>query len=186
MSVTGDLFAPRPAPAAGPPGGVAKLLARDEVLADARREFRARIGDGATCPVCDRHAREYRRPLTRAMVEVLAWVYRLGVLRSGSRAAPAPIHVTRELLAVGRNAVAQEYSKLRFWELLAPVDGAEGMWRVTPLGVEFLEGRASVPAHVVIFDNTRVRVDDRRIRVDDALGVRFDLDALLAGAAGGE
>jgi len=153
-------------------------------LDEARKLFFSELDRGTCCVLCGRHAKRYKRKLNSGMARMLIHLYRM------STDLPAEqdgwMHVSHVFLGLGRNAVAQEYSKLRFWSLLEerPNDNPEipgsGYWRVTSLGASFAQGHVSVPRHVYVYDNVCTGVSEERTTIQDALGDKFNYEELMA------
>lgn len=62
-------------------------------------------------------------------------------------------------------------------------------WRLTTRGREFAEGRTRVPKYVYVYDGlvlARPNTDEARkaITIHDALGKKFDYDAVIRGTEG--
>jgi hypothetical protein len=152
-------------------------------LAQARRELWVELREGVstTCPCCEQTAKVYRRALHAEMARLLIKLFWLGggALREW-------VHV-QKLYTRGSSG---DYAKLRFWGLVEPSDhrtqeqNAAGHWRVTERGVDFVLGRISVQSHVLVYNNQKVDDDhEARITITDALGDRFDYQALMASDA---
>lgn len=154
-------------------------------LDEARDEFRAQLlkGKHVECPCCDRRVKIYRRKLNAGMALLMLWAYRY---TEKKRPANGWIHVSKVLLGGKVNAVAQEYSKLRFWGLLVPAesDGSSihGHWRVTDAGARFARGEVRIPSHAIVYDNHLLELDSTKlVSIRDALGDRFDFGELMSG-----
>ena len=150
-------------------------------LAEARLWLGQRIRKkGADCPCCDRYAKAYNRKLNAGMAVSLIRLYRLGPPGDW-------VHLTKRLLEERKNAVAQEYSKLRFWSLAESYEGADktkrssGYWRITDTGVQFVLGQVRVPRKVVVYGNQLVSWSSEATTIKEALGDKFDYDELMSG-----
>jgi len=95
------------------------------------------------------------------------------------------LHVSKEFLKWKKNAVAEEYSKLRFWGLLEPMPNGDptvpgtGYWRITDLGREFVEDKVEISRHVFVFDNKVIDASQEWTSIRNALGDKFDYDELM-------
>ena len=151
-----------------------------KVLSDLQAWIRARWRRGCRCPACGQSVKLYKRTLNRGMASVLIDIYK--VCREQN---VEYLHVSEHFLGQKDNAVAREYSKLRFWGLLEEEPGERengngtGRWRVTPLGEAFVKGRVLVPRSVLVFNNQLEGVSDERTTVRQALGRAFDYDELM-------
>lgn len=141
---------------------------------------------GAVCPCCDQLVKHYPRSIHSSMALTLILV---------TRRTRDFVHVARLLASAGfkpelvaATAGGGDFSKLRFWNMVEAqtglrVDGSNrnGFWRVTPLGVDFVNDRIKVPRRVVLFDNRFLRFEDLNdlIGIRDCLGDRFDYRKLM-------
>lgn len=154
-------------------------------LEAARQQFWRDIERGTDCLLCGRHAKLYKRKLNSGMARMLIVLFNMSLDLPPE--ANGWVHVSRILLQSGVNAVAQEYSKLRFWGLLEerPNDNPEtpgsGFWRVTLLATNFVRGLTSVPRRVFVYDNQCLGHSDERTTIQEALGDRFNYEELMAG-----
>lgn len=156
-------------------------------VAEAQSWLRDRVNDGERCPVCTQWAQTYRRTINAGMARSLVEMWRVGGL--------TPVHVPTQI-----GARSREEGKLAYWELAEPCGNAvtpdtapdvaehfagrdRGWWRVTAKGRDFALGTTTVPQYAVVFDGRVLGHDGKPITIRDALGTRFDLDALLAGVA---
>jgi hypothetical protein len=138
------------------------------------------------CPCCTRRVKMFKRKLNSGMASILVWIYRVTPTMGDDE---GWLHVTKTLLEHRSNAVAKEYSKLRFWGLLEPrPKGLEdrekrgsGYWRITQKGRAFCRGEVSVPRHAYIFDNQLFGHGSEETTLREALGDRFDWDELMSG-----
>lgn len=160
MAEQGSLF--------GPP-------ARD-TLAEARRQVEHGRADGVTCPCCGQFAKTYRRKLNSSMAYALLVI---------ARRTDDWFHLF-DFLAKQR-VKASDAPSLRHWGLIEEKgegkdDGnpRAGFYRVTELGRAFAGGRASVPRHMLIYNDQLLGFSEERIAIREALGDRFDYDELMS------
>lgn len=163
-------------PPGGPAGGGAMSLPGWTPLDEAKAWLRARLATGARCPCCDQRAQMYRRPIGAAMAALLIRAWRL----HGTE----PFHLPTLDGTRGGDA-----SKLRYWGLLVeegdsrPDGGRAGWWHVTARGAAFIAGDLAVPRYALVYDSRPFGLDGPAVTVRDALGTRFDYEALLRGDA---
>lgn len=161
-----------PGPVAAPAPRRAGLVL---TVGQARRWLRARLREGATCPVCDQHAQTYRRKITKPMVNALIAMARAGAL-TGWRHMPTVVGAHRA-----------DEAKLAYWGLLEEErtlrddGGRAGYWRITPRGEAFLKGDLSVPKYALVYNGQCVGHEGERVTAEDCLDHQFDLAQLLAG-----
>lgn len=145
-------------------------------IAEASSLFRARLAEGAPvkCPCCKRIGRIYRRRLNAGMARVLVRFYQL---------ADGWLHV-RDIFG-GLGQKHRDWPLLRLWGLVEPRtkhtkdEPSRGFWRLTEKGRAFVEGRASVPKFVFVFDGERTGASEDVTDIGGALGKRFDYAELM-------
>jgi hypothetical protein len=146
-------------------------------LGEARDELRPLVmGPGAVCPCCKRFAKRYKRSINASMARGLIKLYRAG-------AADDYVHVPEVLPTLWGGDAA----KLRYWGLITEHPtrrddgGRAGYWRITPLGVDYLHGTASVPKYVWVYGRRCLGIaPGPRAYIADALGEPFNLAELMA------
>jgi len=153
------------------PAGQGDLFPPERTLADAQAEVQRRRRDGLQCPCCAQYVREYVRSLNARLIRSLVRLYDYDVQH------PRVWFDYSNRAAAGE---AREHSLLRWWNLIEPCEGQPGWWRITAAGRAFVEGRSTVPAAVVVFNNQRVGFAGRDVTIHEALGTRTTLEALRA------
>jgi len=159
------------------------LFAARQTVDEARAAVLAGARDGGcVCPCCGRFVRVYRRRLHAEMARFMIRLYRLDC-RTGVQ-----WHSTREVLGDrGGNKASTDATYLIHWGLIERSDAENtagapaGMLRLTPLGVAFVERRATAPSHVALLNNERLADDQdaAEIGIDTALGKRFSYDEMM-------
>ena len=154
-------------------------------LEEAKDWLRARVRKGAKCPCCGQFAKVYARSINGAQAATLIDLYHLGKTRGFD----VWIQVEQELNNQHRRIRSNEYSKLRFWNLIeqhprAEVDGrpklkSTGLWRVSEPGIAFVERRHRVKEKALIYDNRKIGMEGDEIGIVDALGTQFDYSELM-------
>lgn len=151
--------------------------------------FRSRLDKGTVCGCCGRFGKRYKRALNSGMAAMLVRIY-----AHSRKLAPETggwIHVSKELvdeLGAGQfsNPIGREYSKLKHWGLLEQKDPpkgkgkGDGLWRITLAGQDFVEGKASVPRHIYLYDGRLDGFSDEVTTIRSALDDRFSYAALMA------
>jgi hypothetical protein len=118
------------------------------------------------CPCCRKPAHKSRRHITRKMCVTLVKMYLQ--------------HTTS---TKGLRDGNGDYAKLRHWGLVEQV--SYGRWRLTPLGGEWLRGRAEVRRTAITYNKCLVRFDDGPMTVFDCYGNRAAFAAMVARVKGG-
>jgi len=140
----------------------------------------AEPGESVDCPVCLRPHRSYRRKLNSGMAATAIKLYRLG----GGNAMDW-VNVVR--LFPDTTHRGGEWAQIRHWGLAMPRDkrnhaqNSPGDWRLTPLGVAFVEGRLEVPRYIETRDGVLLGKSDETTSIMGALGNAFDYAELLRG-----
>jgi hypothetical protein len=157
-------------------------LGEDVTLEDAKAWLRERLDAGERCPCCKQRAQLYRRTITAEMGWVIVTAYRL----HGGGPAGAWFHLPTLYPKRGDSA------KLGLWglieeerEVIREDGGRAGWWRVTDQGARFARGEIEVPRYALQYDSRLFGFEgeDRPVTIRDALGTKFDLQALLDGRA---
>lgn len=145
-------------------------------LDDARAWLFGRADEGVHCPCCTQFAKVYRRKLTGSIARVLIAMWR----EAGRDWVYLP-----DIRSAG-----QDEAIARYWGLIEPYpdarryDGSSrvGWWRLTPLGVQFVQNDALIPKYASIYNGNLVSLDAREhISIIDALGTKFNYSDLMGG-----
>lgn len=150
----------------------------EEYVVKVRADFFDRLADlkDHQCPVCDAKCKMYKRKLNAGMVRSLLAIRRK--LREGN-GEDGWLHVSKAFLEDKENAVAGEYSKLRFWNLLEEKSSNSGWWRLTEFGEQFVQGNVSVPKHAYIYHNELWGVGEELTDIIEAAEDKFDYHELM-------
>ena len=147
----------------------------------ARAELFGNLDRGSKCPCCGQVAKAYPRALHSGMAAFLIWLCREHVQAGDWIDVPkrAPRWVMQRV---------RDFSILRMWNLIEkqPAKSGEpnrgnGWWRPTLRGHTFAEGKARVPRKVVTYNGEARRFEGPDIEIREALGTKFDFDALWSG-----
>jgi hypothetical protein len=145
------------------------------LLGDARAWVeKMRPRQAVKCPCCGLTNKVYKRALTTSMLRHLFDLYRWATedIRGSSR-----------WYVLGRAGYGTgDASKLLYWGL-AERHGKERdrKYRITTLGVSFVNGARKVPSHVYVFDGECIGHTDELVDIGQALGTKFDYDELMRG-----
>lgn len=145
---------------------------------------------GAICPACDGKVKVYLRALRGSMVASLIHIFQASWIRMATHAEVRWIdRAPAYLRARGCNAT-NDAALLRHWGLIEfqPGDRGDGsvrtgVWRITPLGVEFVCGTRGVHRYAILSNQECLGLDGPLVTVKDALGSRFDYRELMGAAA---
>jgi hypothetical protein len=156
-------------------------------LAEASTWVKERIRRGAVCPCCDQLAKIYKRKLNSSMA------YALLLIRLAFRTQTDWLHVPEYLTKVVRTKAKAttrggDWAKLVHWKLIVPKDdeirgdGSKraGFYKITDLGIAFVDGRAKVPKHVFLYAQKCLGVSEEMTTIDEALGDKFNYSDLMS------
>lgn len=150
----------------------------ETLLSEARQQVMARReGRGTTCPCCGQGVRLYKRCFTSGMARALIWLYRQG---GDARFVHVPHDAPRFVLESGGY-----FALMKKWGLIDEPANEEatkrksGCWRVTALGVEFVEARRAIPLRVHVYSNAVVGWSEELVTITAALDKRFDYAQLM-------
>lgn len=137
-----------------------------------------RLDQGTECPACGQHVQRYRRKLDSGMARVLIQMYQR------QKAPDRWVHIP-SLGTPGGDPI-----KNRHWGLIEKRDEVRddgspraGWWRLTDLGIRFVEGQVRIAKYAYLYSGICTGLDDSEmISITDALGTRFNYDELMRGA----
>lgn len=143
-------------------------------LADARAELRKLVRDGAECPCCTQFAKVYRFAFNGAMAVGLIRMYRTG--------GQEWVHVPDLRLPGGHMLKARYWGLIEKPPELVRDDGSKrvGIWRMTDAGAAFVNDRARILSHAVIYNNRCLRLVGDPMTIRQLLGKRFDYGELMS------
>jgi hypothetical protein len=151
-------------------------------LGEARDELRELVERGHECPCCRQFAKIYRRKLPVATCRVMIELYRLGAWDEYVYL----LNVLDEMTGIAHQG--GYVTMAHWWRLMEQQpgereDGSDhvGWWRLTPLGVQFVRGEATVPKYARLYDGRRMGLSGEPVTISDCLGHRFDYGELMAG-----
>jgi hypothetical protein len=155
-------------------------------LAEAREQLARRLDEGDACPCCDQFAKVYERRLTAPTGRVLI---AMGHARhnaiDGWIDVPA---LAASMTNRSSRSTGGDEAKARYWGLIEAMpnvardDGSTrtGWWRLTPLGVAFIENRACVAKVARIYNGQLLSLDDsEQVSIVDVLGAKFHYGELM-------
>jgi hypothetical protein len=155
-------------------------------MASVRQEFQhvLKKGEQSDCPCCGRHAQLYRRTFHSSMAVQLIRMYQLGGCQKFTHAS--------KLILPGMSG-SGDFSKAKYWGLIVPKDKAiydtdtpskaNGFWRMTPAGQQFVNGLIAIPMDVTVFADEVLAESRQTITIREALGTKFNYDELMEARA---
>lgn len=149
------------------------MVSGTDTIAAGKAWLRARLVEGARCPLCTQHVKMYKRKINSGMARSLIHIYRIN--------GKGWVHVR----AIG--ARSREEGKLAYWGLLEEQTGVglhggrAGYWRVTDKGEQFLLHNLTVPMYARVFDGKVYGFEGGAVNIKDALGTKFNYEELMKG-----
>ena len=128
------------------------------------------------CETCGRPIELYKRPLHAEMARFLVRLVRLW------RREQRP-YTAREVLGI-TNKASTDASFLTHWGLVTKDSQkpSSGYYSPTPAGIDFVDGKVSVPSHVHLLLKLRCGFAETRTTIQQALETRFDYAKLMSEA----
>lgn len=154
--------------------GIEKRYSEQTTHADVRQTFLDAVerGERVICPTCGRGTEIKARSIHAEMA-----IFLIRLVRAWKR--EKRWYHTRNIIGGGRDVPKKSSDSSYFvhWGLVER-DG-KGMYRPTPEGVEFAEGRLRVPATIRFKNNVVVERSEELIDIRHVLGKEYRLESLL-------
>lgn len=151
-----------------------------DTIIDARKQLLIDGIKGTNCPCCGQYVKLYIRKLNSGMSLFLIGLYRLNKRHCYDQFSNKEIMSEMEI-----NTASLDYSILKHFKLIEEpnVDSEEkrksGIWMITKLGKEFVEGAKKVPSHVHIYNNKVKGFSITYTTIIEALGKKFNYQELM-------
>lgn len=148
-------------------------------LEEAKQVLREGWAEGVECPCCTQYVKKYERKLNTGVTLFLIGLYRIDPTGQNYH------HAKEVLERIGAFTTSRDYSILEYWKLIEPELNTDeekrtsGFWKITRLGIDFVEGNESVLSHAKIFNNKGYGLTGELIDVRTALGKKFDYTELM-------
>jgi len=134
-------------------------------------------GNSVECPCCKRPGLVVRRKLHSGIASSLCWL----VWRYEERGdwIYVPDESPKWLIKF------REWGRLRFWGLseakpnVSSAKKTSGMWRPTPLGIDFAHGLVELSRYIFTYDNAVTERSREMIHIEEAMDARFNYQELL-------
>lgn len=150
-----------------------------DFLNNLKRELKNRLRKGTICPVCDQNCKEYKRKLRGEQCADLIRLYAL------TKQNPQVKYFHREKITKATSS-GGDFAKLKFWGFINQAENEDtskrtsGLWRLTGLGRDFVEGKIAAPTHVYIYNQKCNGHSVESGTIKDFLGDAFDYQELMA------
>lgn len=154
-----------------------------QTLEEAKQVLRDNWEEGIDCPCCHRLVKLYRRPLSSGASRSLIILYNINKQNNGGW-----VHIQNEFAKRKLNVNGMDYGILKWWDFIEPMPNendptkkANGYWKITQKGIDFVLGRTDAPSHKMIYDNKLKYESDKKITIRESLGNKFDYYKLMDG-----
>jgi hypothetical protein len=162
-----------------------------EQIIEAAAVLRGAWGDtikskGGHCEVCDRWGKINTIALRGIMVKTMHWIHRTGNGDWVDVPALAPRFVARSYSFTSLkhwNMVEQRYvpppTKEEIEEGITRETRTSGMWRLTPMGIDFIYNGTTAPHKVFVYNDHRVGASDEVVTARDCANEKFNYDEMM-------
>jgi hypothetical protein len=144
-------------------------------ISEAKEFLRAGYDKGVTCPCCGQLAKLYKRKINSGMALFLIGLYRLNQKNPGAEFSNKSV-----MSEMNINTSSLDYSVLKHFNVVQGSVANKGDWSITPFGIAFVEGSATLPEKVLIYNNKKQGYDGDRVTIQQALTSKFNLTELLS------
>lgn len=145
-------------------------------IAEERTRLKNNIHKGTKCKCCGQMVKLYTRKLYSSQMKGLINLYKKYMNK------PDYYHIsTFEIVAGGG-----DFAKMEFFGLIEAQTNTDstkrtsGMWKPTQKGIDFVNGRISVPEAVMIYNQSFVGFTENHIYIKDAIGNKFNYEELMS------
>jgi hypothetical protein len=174
--------APEPLPAPVPTAPATAPASRPHAIshvgpatsfAEVHAYVKERLGEptGVVCPACERAAAIHDRTLSSSMAQALIVMFKAGEYEN---------RAWFNMPKINHLWPSRDEAMLAYWGLIEThkevdpsVTGRRGWWRLTSLGVEFVQRKVAVPGHAKVYNGRALEVCGAPVSITDALGTGF-------------
>lgn len=137
----------------------------------------------ALCPCCNRNSKPGKRRFSSNIARVLMLLYKLYLEDPDGF-----FHIERVILSLGlKNTLRGDFAKMKHFSFIEQAPGKRkdgntknGYWKITEIGVMFVEGKLLVPKEFRIYDDALYWVSEETISIMDALRSKgFDYNEMM-------
>jgi len=148
----------------------------NSTIAEAKNFLRANFNEGVKCPCCTQLVKLYQVKINTGMIIVLINMYKLN-----KRLNKEWVHPIKDLKTING-----DYAKLRFWDLVVSSSDepdedkkANGYWRITEKGKDFVENKIRIYEKVKLYDNKSYGNAGRQVNIYEAIKNKFNFKELM-------
>jgi hypothetical protein len=157
-----------------------ELLQNSTSIEEIRAYLNENWRKGIPCPCCARLVKLYRRSMSANMGRLLIVFWQHNKKNEFVKATKT---IFKEKF--GGNG---DFAQLRHWGLLEPGSGLRddgssrnGVWRLTPLGIDFVNELRGVPRYVYLYNQEFLGIGGEEVYISDVLENHFDYRELMNG-----
>jgi len=149
-----------------------------KTLDEAKLLLEQNLEAGTDCPCCGRWAKMYKRQVYGTLVDVMFSLHKMM-----EKNPQQPFFHLDEFI---HSTTGVSFTLTLHWGLTErSTDVPEGKqtsgyWRLTPKGIQFLQGAISIPKYVRLYNNEVLGFEGAQVTVQDVLGEKFDYEKLMA------
>jgi hypothetical protein len=147
-----------------------------KTLVETWQQFNSAIKDkGANCPCCGRWGLINGYQITSTQVRGMIWMFQNFFEDEWVDLGKAPKWVLR----------SKSMATLHHWGLLETKKNTDkkvrgsGLWRLTPLGRDFIHRHITLPKYAFVFNNRLEKYSEEQVDVVQALGKKFSYEELM-------
>jgi hypothetical protein len=147
-----------------------------KTLVETWQQFNSAIKDkGANCPCCGRWGKINGYQITSTQVRGMIWMFQNFHENEWVDLGKAPKWVLR----------SKSMATLHHWGLLETKKNTgkkvrgSGLWRLTPLGRDFIHRHITLPKYAFVFNNRLEKYSEDQVDVVQALGKKFSYEELM-------
>ena len=161
----------------------------NKFLATLRQEIIDNREEGCQCKICDQNVKLYKRNFNSAMSLVMIKIAEETKALEGFQT-PIWIQVENLLKAAPDipSTARGDFPKAVHWGLLEKQKGERddgsnrmGWYQITRKGIDFVDGRITIPKWVQIYNNEVVGFAEEHITIQEALGTKFNYNEMIKG-----
>lgn len=149
-----------------------------DLVVEMRRNWRELIErEGGHCPICDRWGKVYARSINKTMARSLVWL--CYAKPADENWVDVPSQAPRWLVR------SNQLPTLRWWGMVERRTNDDehkkfsGMWRPTPFGLLFVEGKTTAPKKVYTYNGEVEGVCIDTVKIHECFKDFFDYEATM-------
>ena len=149
---------------------------QEKTVLEAKEWLREKaLHDGASCPVCNRYTKVYKRSITSGMAIFL--------IKFWNRHKDFEFH---QATAEKDYNFCGDYGKLAYWGLMIPRGDLgerarySGYWKITDAGLKFVRNEIKVPKYAIVYDQKVIAMKGDAVSIKDCLSNKFNYEEIIS------